>query len=335
MHTKLIGGALAVTGLGLTVTALAVAPAEAASVTQIRSTDLIQPAGTTSGTTGTAKADFLAEGVHIKTTNASDAARAYWKVGVPLSQVHAVDYEWFGTSAQPAIYYNIDIDGDGKADGQLIGELAYGGKDVWLNRDAEDFAGVTPTVPAGTFTSLSPCGGAFGGTPQNGNVDGCTPPGGAGSEVHGTLDDWNRSIAASGKTATIVSAGYLANGLVYDGVLRSATFGPNQYVFTSTAKTRVNVTANAKRPHVKKGNAVFIKGTATPAGPGAKVTLELKAKNGTWKDVQTQDLAASGAYDLKVKAAKAGNAKYRVMVSETNTTAAATSNKVKVLVVKK
>ncbi len=99
MHTKLIGGALAVTGLGLTVTALAVAPAEAASVTQIRSTDLIQPAGTTSGTTGTAKADFLAEGIHIKTTNTSDAARGYWKVGVPLSQVHAVDYEWFGTRA--------------------------------------------------------------------------------------------------------------------------------------------------------------------------------------------------------------------------------------------
>jgi len=95
------------------------------------------------------------------------------------------------------------------------------------------------------------------------------------------------------------------------------------------------VTANAKRPQTTKGNSVVIKGTATPAGPGAKVTLELKKANGTWATVQTQELAASGSYQLKVKAKKAGNAKYRVAVSETNTTAASTSNKVKVLVVKK
>ena len=126
-------------------------------MTQIRSTDLVQPAGTTSGTTGTAKADFLAEGIHIKTTNASDAARGYWKVGVPLSRCtrSTTSGSARATPRRPTpasgIYYNIDIDGDGKADGQLIGELAYGGKDVWLNRDAEDFAGVTPTVPAGTF----------------------------------------------------------------------------------------------------------------------------------------------------------------------------------------
>ena len=50
---------------------------------------------------------------------------------MPLSQVHTVEYEWVGTRAtappsnagEPGLYYNIDIDGDGKADGQLIGEL--------------------------------------------------------------------------------------------------------------------------------------------------------------------------------------------------------------------
>jgi len=330
MRTTFIGGALAVTGLGLTVSALAVSPAEAATATQVRPTDLTG----NSGVTGGATLDFLAEGVHIKTPNGSAAARAHFNVGVPLKDVHTVDLVWYGTDNTPAVYYDIDIDGDGKPDGQLIGETYYGGKDVWLNRDAEDF-GVTPTVPAGTFTALSPCGGAWGQTPQNGNVDGCTPPNGAGAAVHGTLDDWTRSLQAAGKNPVIVSGGFVANGLPTSGVLRSVTYGPNQYVFTSTAKTRVNVTANAKRPHVKKGNSVFIKGTATPAGPGAKVTLELKGKNGTWKAVQTQDLAASGAYNLKVKAAKAGNAKYRVTVSETNTTAAATSNKVKVLIVSK
>src|SRR3954470_15026672 len=77
MHTKLISGAVAAAGLGLTMTALAVSPADAATVTLVRSADLIKPAGTTSGTTGTAKADFLAEGIHIKTDNTTDAARGY------------------------------------------------------------------------------------------------------------------------------------------------------------------------------------------------------------------------------------------------------------------
>ena len=165
MHKQLMRGALAAAGLGVAVTTLAVAPAQAATAIQVRPADLVLVPGTVSGTTGAAKADFLAEGIHIKTTNnTTDAARGYWKVGVPLSQVHTVEYEWFGTRAttppsnagEPGLYYNIDIDGDGKADGQLIGELAYGGKDVWLNRDAEDFTGVTPTVPAGFFAGGRP-----------------------------------------------------------------------------------------------------------------------------------------------------------------------------------
>jgi len=105
-------------------------------------------------------------------------------------------------------------------------------------------------------------------------------------------------------------------------------------VFTNTAKSTVTATAAAKHPKVKKGAKVVIKGKATPVGPGAKVTLQLK-KNGTWKTVETKDLAASGEFKLKGKAGKVGKAKYRVTVSETNSTAAATSNKVKVQIVKK
>src|SRR4029079_9183329 len=105
-----------------------------------------------SGTTGTDKAQFLAEGIHIKTDNATDVASAYWNIpgGVQMSQVHTVAYGWFGPpAAQPALAYNIDIDGDKKPDAQLLGELQYGGRDVWPNRHSEGFTGVTPTVPAG------------------------------------------------------------------------------------------------------------------------------------------------------------------------------------------
>ena len=75
-------------------TALAGAPAQAVatSVTQVRPGDLILVPGTVSGTTGTAKADFLAEGIHLKTTNQTDAARGYWKTNVKLADVHAVEY---------------------------------------------------------------------------------------------------------------------------------------------------------------------------------------------------------------------------------------------------
>ena len=96
------------------------------------------------------------------------------------------------------------------------------------------------------------------------------------------------------------------------------------------------MTANAKRPHVKQGNKVFIKGTATPAGPGAKVTLELKVEE---RHVEGRSRPRTSPRPApttsRPRRRKAGNAKYRVMVSETNTTGAATSNKVKVLVVKK
>ncbi len=268
MHSFLHRGAVVAAGLGLAAGALAMSPtAQAATVTQVRPADLVLVPGTTSGTTGTAKADFLAEGIHIKTTNASDAARGYWNIpgGVPLSQVHNVEYEWFGTpAAQPGLAYNIDIDGDKKPDAQLLGEAAYGGKDVWLNRDAEDFTGVTPTVPAGFFAGRSPCSGAN--APQNGNVDGC---GSSGAPAHGTLDDWVRSLSAVGKSANVVSAGYIAVGLVYDGVLRSSTVGPNQYVFTNLPKSAVTVTAAAKST-VKTGSKVVIKARRPRSAPAPR-----------------------------------------------------------------
>ena len=63
------------------------------------------------------------------------------------------------------------------------------------------------------------------------------------------------------------------------------------------------MTAAAKHPKVKKGEKVVIKGKATPVGPGAKVTLELK-KNGKWKTVETKDLAASGSSSSRARPAR-------------------------------
>jgi hypothetical protein len=332
MHQKILRSSLAIAVAGLAASSLALAPATAATVLQVRPADLVLVPGTVSGTTGTAKADFLAEGIHIQTENATDGVRGYWNIpgGVPLSQVHTVQYEWFGTPlAQPGLAYNIDVDGDRKPDAQFIGELGYGGRDVWLNRDAEDFTGVTPTVPAGFFASRSPCSGAN--TPQNGNVDGC---GASGAAAHGTLDDWVRSLAGAGRTANVISAGYIAVGLVYDGVLRSSTVGPDQFVFTDAPKAAVTVKAKAAKATVKTGSKIKVTGSAKPVGPGAKVRLQVK-KNDTWKTKAEKALAADGAYKLKMNApGKPGTVKLRVVVTETNSTASGKSANVKVKVVK-
>jgi hypothetical protein len=335
MHSKLTQGAVAVAGLSLAAGVLATAPAASAaptSVTQVRPTDLILIPGTISGTTGTAKADFLAEGIHIKTDNATDAARAYYAIpgGVPLAEVHTVDYEWFGTpAAQPAMAYNIDIDGDNKPDAQLLGEAAYGGKDVWLNRDSQDFTGVTPTVPAGFFAGRSPCSPTN--TPQNGNLDGCV---GSGDPRHGTLDDWVRSLAAVGKTAKVVSSGYIAVGLVYNGVLRSQTVGSRQFTFTNQAKGKVVVSLKARHEKVKKSQKIRFSGSVSPTAPGAKVTLEVK-KGGKWATVKSRVLGAAGQFRFGAKPERLGKNRYRVTVAETNSTQAAKSRTVKVLVTRR
>jgi hypothetical protein len=304
MHTKLIGGALAVTGLGLTVTALAVSPAEAASVTQVRPGDLVT---SLNDVRSAGHYNFLAEGIHVKTDNTSGQAKVALYFPVTSAFPTTGNVEWYGTSPAPGAQLVFDADnitGNGNDYNVLVGESVYG-DNWWLTSSSSS-----------TAKAADPSG---------------ADNGGNGSEWFGTLAQWKAALP----TATPKAGGFsLGSGIQGEGVVRAVNLGDNSYVFTSTAKTGVNVAANAKRTPVKKGNNVVIKGTATPAGAGAKVTLELK-KNGTWTTVQTQDLAASGSYRLKVKATKVGNEKFRVTVSETNTTAAATSNKVKVLIVKK
>ena len=310
--------------------ALMGAPAQAAptTVTQVRPTDLV-PA--TSGVNGGGKLEFLAQGVHLEVPNAAaDFARGHVTMKVPLAQVHAIDYTWYGTDNKPGVYYGLDIDGDGNADGELIGESFYGPTDLWLNKDVDAMPG-THTQPSGTFAALAPCDN---GVKRPGAVDTCTPPQGAGDQFHGTIDDWNRRIAAAGKTANIVSGGFVAAGLKQNGVLSQITYGPEQIVFTNQAKSTVAVTAKAKHDKVKKAQKVKISGTVKPVGPGAKATLEVK-KGGKWTALKSRVLTAAGNFGFSAKPDKLGKLRYRVTVAETNNTAAAKSKTVKVLVTRR
>jgi hypothetical protein len=302
--------------------ALLGAPAQAAptSVTQIRQADLIAPSDTADG----GVSEFLTSGLHLKTTNASGYARGTFKVGVPLSAVTAVDFTWYGTDFSPGIKYYVDVNGDGKVDGELRGEDSYGTQDVWLNGDTQAYPG--SGLADNFFASHAPC------TVTTVNPGAAGPCGSSGADAHGTLADWTKLLqAATGKAPVVVNGGYSLTGAAGDGVLTQITYGPNQYVFTSAAKSKVSATAKAQKATLRKSNKVKLLGTVTPAGPGATITLQVK-QNGKWVTQKTRALAASGDFKLGGKPVKIGTDRFRVTVSETNSTAAATSNVVKIKV---
>jgi hypothetical protein len=332
MHSKITRGSIAVAALGLAAGLVGAAPAQAAptSTTQVRPGDLIVTGSNTTGSSVApgATQEFMAQGVHLKVTDTSNSgARGRFATKVPFAQVHAVDYTWYGTDNQPGIFYTLDLDGDGVVDGELQGDLAYGGKDVYLNHDAQEYP--ASKLPADTLKNLAPCDGA---TQRSGATDTCTPPNGIGGNFHGSLDDWNRRFAAAGRTATLVGGGWVAQGLKQDGVLVSITYGPDQYVFTNLAKAKVTVDAAAKRAQVFRGQKAKIKGHVEPAGTGAKISLQAKIK-GKWTTLKSRTLATSGDFRFGDKPAKMGVNRYRVQVTETNATMAAKSSTIKVRVV--
>ena len=238
-----------------------------------------------------------------------------------------MDYTWYGTTFAPGVKYYVDADADGKADGELRGELVYGGQDVWLNLDAQDFP--DSALPDNFFANAAPCTGAV---PAPGVTDPC---GASGASKHGTLANWAKQLqAATGKAPLLHSGGYSLSGAAGDGVLTQITYGPNQYVFTNAPKAAVTVKAKAAKSTVKTGSKIKVTGTAKPVGLDAKVQLQIK-KNGAWKVKAEKALAADGSYKLKTNApGKPGTVKLRVVVPETNSTAFAKSATVKVKVVK-
>ena len=181
--------------------------------------------------------EFLAQGVHLKVPNAGrDFARGHFKIGIPLSQVHAIDYTWYGTDNKPGVYYDIDIDGDGNVDGELIGESFYGATTCGSTRTPRTCR-ATHTQPDGTFASA-------GAVRQRHAAPGCDRHLYAAQRRRCTVPRHHRRLEpshhAGGKTADIVAGGFVASGLQQDGVLTQITYGPDQFVFTNHAKAKVD-----------------------------------------------------------------------------------------------
>ncbi len=71
---------------------------------------------------------------------------------------------------------------------------------------------------------------------------------------------------------------------------------------------------------MKKAKKIRFSGKVKPAAPGAKVTLEVK-KNGKWTAVKSRTLAAAGNFRFGAKPDRLGTLRFRVTVTETNSTA--------------
>ncbi|MEO5949111.1 MAG: Ig-like domain-containing protein [Candidatus Saccharimonas sp.] len=138
-------------------------------------------------------------------------AAAYLPVDYALTHVGtqtiAQSIDWTQTSGTnvPGLQLVVDFDGNGTADGILVGEAIYG-NDWWLPDTGSSALFVKNNAP---------------------NVGG-----GFGSSYHGTLNDWLSKFPV----AQVKAIGYsLGSGVNAEGIIKSITLGCNVYKFDNVA----------------------------------------------------------------------------------------------------
>lgn len=193
MFTKTIAAG-GVAGIALALAAVAV-PAQAAPLGDWDFSD----------TRITGHAARTAEGLHIWTegSTSTDKVAGYLDVDLPLASTltGGVDYTATIDGAAPGAQFVVDIDGDGTADGILVGERVYG-ENWWLSNSS-----------TAAFKALDPSG---------------AEDGGNGSAYFGTLAQW----AAAAPAARIVKVGFsLGSGVHGDGVVHAVVAGGTRYTF--------------------------------------------------------------------------------------------------------
>ena len=308
--------------------ALMGAPAQAAptTVTQVRQTDLV-PA--TVSVNGGGKLEFLAQGVHLKMPNpAVDFARGRFTIGSRWPRCTRSTTPGTAPTTRRASSYGLDIDGDGNADGELIGESFYGGHDLWLNQDVQDVPGSTP---AGQLVRQPGAVRQRRQAPRR--VDTCTPP-----RAPATRTTAPRRLGTSlgrrrqGRRARL--RWLRGRRRSQTASSRQITYGPEPVRLHQPGQDQGERHGRGQARKVKKAQKIRFSGKVTPTGPGAKVSLEEK-RSGSGSASRAKTLAASGEFRFGAKPDRLGKLRFRVSVSETNSTVAAKSNTVKVLVTRK
>jgi hypothetical protein len=194
------------------------ANADAGQTVMVRPGDFVQALG---DTRSAGHVDFLKEGLHVYTDDATSNANAAEYIAVPTQGLpDSASLTWYGTSPQPGSQLLFDADGDSTttADGYnvLVGEPTYG-DDYWMSTGSSIYKNHHDQCPETT--------------------------GGSGSDCHGTLAEWQTAFP----NALLYAAGFsLGSGIEGDGVIHDLQVGDTDYQFTSEpAVTTVAVTGSA------------------------------------------------------------------------------------------
>jgi hypothetical protein len=157
----------------------------------------------------------LADGVHVYTDDNTSLAKAagYFAVNQPLADVGEPTMSTApdGSGTAPGIQMVTDFDGDGSADGILVGESANKAEDGttpdwWVASSALAFVkAAAPSCDLGTCS------------------------GGSGSDWHGTLDAWRDAFP----DAQVLQGGWsLGSGVLGDYTITSITYGDTSFHFS-------------------------------------------------------------------------------------------------------
>jgi hypothetical protein len=253
-HKLVIPAAIAALGL---VTAAPVA--HAATVKQVRQADLITALN---DVRSAGHYEFLAEGVHVKTDNATSQAKVALYFPVTDAFPTSGGVEWYGTSPAPGAQLVFDADnvtGNGNDYNILVGESIYGAN-WWLTNGS-----------SATAKAADPSGAENGGN---------------GSEWFGTLAQWKAALP----TAKVLAGGFsLGSGIQGEGVVRAVNLGETSYVFTDTpAVVTKDVTGSVEGKVQGKARKLKLTLTADKLAAG---TTQGKALE--WKIVVDGSTAAS------------------------------------------
>lgn len=178
--------------------------------------------------------DFLKEGLHVYTDDSSSNAKSAEYYAPASSEIPTSgSYDWYGTEPGASSQIVFDTDADRTNAGSfnvLVGEQVY-------TSGAGDGDPLTDWWYTGGSTKAA--------------TNGITCPstsGGSGSDCHGSLQQWHDANGMS--NAEVYAYGYsLGSGVKGDGVLRSQTYGDDQYVFTDEAAATPTPTKNTSASH--------------------------------------------------------------------------------------
>ena len=191
-------GLAGIVALGLTLAVAA--PASAATSTIYVPDDFVK---SLSDTRATGHYELAGTGLHIRTegSTSTDKVAEYDATKTPLSSVGEPSFDYTTSGGGlPGFQLYIDANGDGQADGILVGENSVYGNDWWLSNSAQQF--VKDGAPSHT--------------------------GGFGSTNHGTLAQWRAAFPDTVVTAFGFSLGSAVKG---DGVINAIDFAGTRYVF--------------------------------------------------------------------------------------------------------